>query len=115
MINFNQSNVQCICLIAVFNMSNIINLPTAISQTHDYQNDARFQGLTKSVRIEASDYQVLLNQAGVVAVRTYFAIDNGILTTVVVGVDSTGEDITQGVILGDALPCPFICPINSPL
>lgn len=96
-------------------MSNIISLSQAVTQTHDYQNDSRFLGLTKSLLIDASAYEQLLEQPGVNGVRTYFAIQNGILTIVVVGVDSLGEDCTQGLILGNAEPCPFYCPTNSPL
>ncbi len=103
-------------LICNFNrMSNIINLSQAVTQAHDYQNDTRFLGLAKSLLIDASAYEQLLAQPGVSGVRTYFAIDNGNLTIVVVGVDSLGEDCTEGLILGNAQPCPFNCPTNSPL
>jgi hypothetical protein len=96
-------------------MSNIINLSQAVSETHSYQNDPRFQGLTKSLLIDASAYNQLLSQPNIVGVRTYLAINNGILSIVVVGVDTLGEDCTQGLLLGNAEPCPFTCPSNSPL
>jgi hypothetical protein len=96
-------------------MSNIISLSKAVTETHNYQNDPRFQGLTKSLLMDALAYYQLLAQPNVVGVRTYFAIDNEVLTIVVVGVDIHGEDCTQGLILGNAEPCPFSCPTNSPL
>ena len=92
-------------------MRNIINLSQAVSETHSYHNDLRFQGLTKSLLIDASAYNQLLAQPGVVGVRTY----NGILSIVVIGVDSLVEDCSQGLLLGNAEPCPYTCPSNSPL
>ena len=60
-------------------------------------------------------FQQDMAEAIMSGVRTYFAIDNEVLTIVVVGVDIHGEDCTQGLILGNAEPCPFSCPTNSPL
>lgn len=97
-------------------MSNIINLTQAETETHAYQNDAQFQGLTKSCAIDKSAYEQLLAQPGVVEVRTYFSLDtNNKLSIVVVGVDAQGEDLTTGILLGNPSPCPYICPLNSPL
>jgi hypothetical protein len=41
--------------------------------------------------------------------------DLGKLTIVVVGVDSNGNDLANGVLLDKTDDCPSICPINSPL
>jgi hypothetical protein len=97
-------------------MSNIISLSQAETETAAFQNATEFQGLSKSTAFDKLDFITLIAQPGCVKVRTYFAIDaDDILTVVVVGVNSQGEDITDGIILGDATPCPFVCPINSPL
>lgn len=97
-------------------MSNIINLTQAETETHAYQNDAQFQGLTKSCAMDKSAYEQLLAQPGVEKVRTYFSLDtNNKLSIVVVGVDAQGEDMTSGVILGDSKHCPYYCPSNSSL
>jgi sensor domain CHASE-containing protein len=97
-------------------MSNIINLTQAETETHAYQNDAQFQGLTKSCAMDKSAYEQLMAQPGVVQVRTYFSLDsNSKLGVVVVGVDAQGNDMTSGVILGDSQRCPYYCPSNSSL
>ena len=97
-------------------MSNIINLTQAETETHAYQNEQQFQGLTKSCAMDKSAYQQLLAQPGVEKVRTYFGLDSSNrLSIVVVGVDAQGDDITNGVILGDSKYCPNFCPSNSPL
>lgn len=97
-------------------MSNIIDLTQAETETHAYQNDAQFQGLTKSCAMDKSAYEQLLAQSGVEKVRTYFSLDtNNKLSIVVVGVDALGEDMTSGVILGDSEHCPYYCPSNSSL
>jgi hypothetical protein len=53
----------------------------------------------------------ILGQPGVVGVRYYYAAqDDGSPTIVLVGVDSTGADMVQGVIAEHGLPCPPYCP-----
>lgn len=97
-------------------MSNIINLTQAETEIHAYQNDVQFQGLTKSCTVDNSAYDQLLAQPTVLKIRTYFTLDNSNkLSIVVVGVDSQGEEMTTGVILGDSKHCPYYCPPNSPL
>ena len=93
----------------------IIPLSQAAQMTHAYQNAPQYQGNTISGMIDANAYQLLLAQPGCVGVRTYFALDQGTLTIVVVGVDNDGNDIAGGIILDGALACPPKCPANSPL
>lgn len=95
--------------------SHIIPLSQAAQMTHAYQNASQYQGNTISGMIDASAYQLLLAQPGCVGVRTYFALDQGVLTIVVVGVDSNENDMTNGIILDGASLCPPKCPVNSPL
>ncbi len=97
-------------------MTNIISLTQAETETHSFQNNPNFQGLTISSAIHVNAYQELMNQPGVTMLRTYFGLDsNNKLSIIVVGVDNQGNDITTGVILGDGVRCPNFCPINSPL
>lgn len=97
-------------------MKNVIDLTKAQAETHSFQASPIFENLTKSCSIEKSAYDFLLAQPGVVEIRTYFALNtNNNLTIVVVGVNNFGEDITNGIILGDTKDCPFNCPNNSPL
>lgn len=93
-----------------------ISLQEAETMTHAYQEAPEFQGLTIAGCMDKEAYQDLMNQPGCVSVRTYFALDeNSILTIVVVGVDANGEDMTSGILLERAQPCPHHCPKNSSL
>ncbi len=61
-------------------------------------------------------FDKLLSQKGVAALRFYFAkTDDGNPTLVAVGVDSTGKDLTKGVIAEAIYPCPPYCDLNSEL
>lgn len=56
----------------------------------------------------------ILSQSGCVGLRYYYAQkDDGTPTIVLVGVDSTGSDLVQGVIAEEAMPCPPICGVES--
>lgn len=95
--------------------SHIINLNEAIQLTHAFQNAPQYQGNTVACMIDATAYQQLLAQPGCVNVRTYFALDQGVLTIVVVGVDSEGNDMSNGILLDITYGCPSDCPVDSPL
>lgn len=96
--------------------NNIITLNQAKTETHSFQNSEQFQGLTKSCAIHKNAYTQLLSQPGIVEIRTYFCLtSNNILSIIVVGVDINGNDMTDGIILGDSKNCPYYCPPNSPL
>ncbi len=97
-------------------MSNVITLNQAETETHAYQNSIQFQGLTKSCAVNVSDYATIMAQPGCVKVRTYFALNSSnILSIVLVGVDANGDDLANGVLVGNPEPCPFYCPKGSPL
>lgn len=52
----------------------------------------------------------ILSQKGCIGIRYYYAkMDDGNPTLVVVGVDSTGKDMTTGVIAEKVAPCPPYC------
>jgi hypothetical protein len=95
--------------------NHIISLQEAVEMTHAYQNAQEFSGKTIASKISASAYQSVLNQPGCDGLRTYFALKDGTLTIVVVGVDSAGNDMTSGVILNHGHDCPTNCASNSPL
>jgi hypothetical protein len=97
------------------NNPHIINLNDAIQLTHAFQNAPQYQGNTVACMIDSAAYQQLLAQPGCVNVRTYFALNQGILTIVVVGVDINGNDMTNGILLDGAYGCPPNCHNNSPL
>jgi len=96
--------------------NNIITLTQAETETHAFQNAQQFQGLTKSCAIDKTAYNQLLSQPGVAEIRTYFSLNsNNILSIVVVGVDNNGNDMTNGIMLGESKNCPYYCSPNSPL
>ena len=48
--------------------------------------------------------------------RIYMGLtDNNKITLILVGLDESGNDLTNGVILDDLGGCPPFCSINSPL
>jgi hypothetical protein len=60
-------------------------------------------------------FEKILAQPGTVGIRYYYAAnDDGSPTIVLVGVDSTGDDMVKGVVAEHGLPCPPFCPtVNS--
>jgi hypothetical protein len=96
--------------------SHVITLDQAQTMTHAFQNAAQFQGLTVASMIDKEAYQLIMDQSDCVNIRTYFALnDDDKLTIVVVGVDASGADMTDGVLLNRALNCPTTCFTNSEL
>ncbi len=73
---------------------------------------------TKACSIAKDALQALMDQDGCVSVRFYFGVELKLvpnLTLVAVGVDSNGNDITEGIILDRFKGCPPDYPENSPL
>ena len=97
------------------NNQHIIPLEEAVELTHAYQSSIKFQGETKACMLDADAYRDLINQPDCNSVRTYFAIKEGFLTIVVVGVNAEGHDITSGVLLDYAALCPENCDQESEL
>jgi hypothetical protein len=55
-------------------------------------------------------FDKILAQGGVVGIRYYYAAkDDGTPTIVLVGVDSTGSDMVQGIVGEWGFPCPPNC------
>jgi hypothetical protein len=97
-------------------MSNI-NLTEAVNLTHNYQNSPISNNQPISFLVERNEILSLLNQPNCNDFRIYMGLNNGNqFSPVVVGVDNDGNDMPNGLILGDFRKCPFSCPIiNSPL
>ena len=58
----------------------------------------------------------ILGQTGCMGIRMYYALDNnGKKQLVLVGVDSNGDDMTAGVIVDKAIPCPTECSTKNSL
>jgi|ERR1044071_7913949 hypothetical protein len=56
----------------------------------------------------------IAQQTGVVGIRFYHGIDeNGARTLVMVGVNSSGNDVTSGIIGDRMINCPTVCDANG--
>lgn len=52
----------------------------------------------------------ILKQTGCVGIRIYYGIDgNGAKQLILVGVNSSEDDLTNGIIGDNSLPCPTYC------
>lgn len=61
-------------------------------------------------------FEQILAQKGCVGIRYYFAkTDSGASTLILVGVDSTGADLSGGVICDKTYPCPPYCTTSGGL
>jgi hypothetical protein len=91
-----------------------IPLADAKVWTKDYR-DAN-PGKIKAHFIGANIINAILDQEGCVGIRTYYALnETGEKELVMVGVDSTGEDLFEGIIADRTWPCPSACAVISPL
>lgn len=92
-----------------------ISLDDAIKLTRNFRSSIP----PDSVRAESFSVDAirnLINQKDCAGVRIYYGKkDDGKPALVLVGTDSTGEDMTAGLIIETGWPCPPICPQNSPL
>ncbi|MBI5216617.1 MAG: hypothetical protein HY960_12770 [Ignavibacteriae bacterium] len=58
----------------------------------------------------------ILEQDGCIGIRMYYGLNNdGESCLVLVGVDTTGEDLYNGSLAEIFFPCPPYCPQTSPL
>lgn len=97
------------------NESSPISLTDAEAWTANYRNSVT-PGTTKAHFFGKNKLMNILNQSGCVGIRAYYAIDNtGAKQLVFVGANENEEDLYNGVILDNSIPCPDSCDLNSPL
>jgi hypothetical protein len=114
------SSVISITLLNLFlSISTLAQLPT--KRNHEVPLDSAkkyianlnkdaMQMKTKGGMFYRDVFDKILSQKGCVGVRYYYAkMDDGTPTLVVVGVDSTGKDMTQACIAERIAPCPPYC------
>jgi len=87
----------------------VITLVAASKYTRNFRQRAD-AGAIKAGLFWKEYVQKLLDQPNCVAMRYYHAVDEKDYPVIVlIGVDSDGNDITNGTILEIGLPCPPFC------
>ncbi|HTP79286.1 MAG TPA: hypothetical protein VMM57_02655 [Bacteroidota bacterium] len=80
------------------------------------QNAKAKKGAVKGGLFGRNVIEKIFAQPGCVGLRLYYAqTAKGAPTIVIVGVDSTGTDLTSGVLAEDMFPCPPYCGTVSAL
>lgn len=97
------------------NTGKIVTLDSAIHYTHAFQNDN--PDAIKSFFVGSKKLESILQQDGCIGVRIYNGKDASTNkeNKVLVGVDASGEDMSNGVIVEHLEVCPKSCPKSSPL
>jgi len=96
-------------------MGEFISLPEAITYTAAFRS--KYADLPKAHLAGKDKLIELLNQADCIGVRIYNGVDpeTGKMNLVIVGMDGTGSDMTDGLILEKFGFCPPVCDVKSPL
>lgn len=97
------------------NSGEIINIAKAENFTHSFQ--VRNPSSKKSYFIGSDKVRMILEQENCIGVRLYDGLNSETSeeNRVLVGVDSNGEDMVDGVIVDELIPCPEKCSKNSSL
>jgi hypothetical protein len=97
------------------NENHLITLDQAVKYVENFKSFPTTP-LIKGAYFGKNIFDKILGQAGCVGIRYYYAKkDDGTATIVLVGVDSNGNDLTQGILAEEGLPCPPFCPSPNPL
>ena len=97
------------------NENHVVTLDQAVKYVENFKSFPTTPSI-KGAYFGRNIFDKILGQAGCVGIRYYYAKkDDGTATLVLVGVDSNGNDLTQGILGEESLPCPPFCPGPSPL
>jgi hypothetical protein len=97
------------------NENHVITLDQAVKYVQNFTNNPTVPNI-KDAYFGRNIFDKILAQPGCVGVRYYYGKkDDGSAAVILVGVDSGGNDLTQGILGDDAKPCPPWCPVASPL
>ncbi len=96
------------------NENHVVTLDQAVKYIQNFKQNPVAPSM-KGGYFGRNIFDKILAQGGVVGIRYYYAAkDDGTPTLVLVGVDSTGNDMVQGVLGEEIFPCPPICsPTNQ--
>lgn len=97
------------------NSGTVITENQAIDFTHTFQQ--RHPNEKKAYFVGSNKIEMILEQEGCIGVRIYDGINSetGDQNRVLVGVNADGEDMVNGIILDELVPCPEKCSKNSSL
>ncbi|MES2394908.1 MAG: hypothetical protein V4549_02845 [Bacteroidota bacterium] len=91
-----------------------ITLEEAAVWTRNYR-DAN-SGATKGHFYGKDAIQAIINQSGCVGIRIYYAIDNnGAKQLIIVGANTSENDLYTGLLAERSVPCPTRCGATNPL
>jgi hypothetical protein len=91
------------------NEGSVISLTDAADLTANYRATI-VPGSTKGMFVGRNKVLNILNQQGCMGVRIYLGMNkNGDIELVVVGADSSEDDMEQGVIVDSMIRCPIRC------
>lgn len=97
------------------NEGDTITLTEGKDWTANYRTAAG-SGCVKGHAFGVNKLNLILSQTGCLGIRAYYAIDaSGTKQLVLVGVDSNGCDMYNGVLLDKSVMCPPYCDTASPL
>lgn len=97
------------------NEGGLIPLDLASQMTRKYRLNADLNAVI-SMAVGKNVIEEILSQNGCFGLRFYNALDeNGSEQLVIVGVDSSGNDMYNGKIADRVIKCPIVCPEQSPL
>lgn len=97
------------------NTGEVITLNEAVNYAHSFQE--RQPEAIKSFFVGTNKLNLIIEQEGCIGLRIYNGYDpvTNKENRVLVGVDASGEDISNGIIVEELFPCPTDCPKSSPL
>lgn len=97
------------------NSGSVISLAEAQALVSKFRS--KFPNEIKASFAGVNNVNLILEQEGCIGIRIYNGYDQalGRFAPVIVGVNSVGKDMTNGVIIDRLDPCPSVCDPNSPL
>lgn len=91
-----------------------ITLTEAATWTRTYREAN--PGATKGHFYGKDAIQAIINQAGCVGIRIYYAIDTtGAKQLIIVGANTSENDLYTGLLAERGIACPTHCGVNNPL
>ena len=91
------------------NENHAITIAEALNFVENYRKDKDADAL-KGGYFSRKIYEKILAQEGCVGIRCYFAENlDGTPTIVMVGANGKGDDLVNGIVGEDVMPCPPFC------